>query len=98
MELSTFMWRSLIIASIFLPLTLHATAQERPAVSEQAKPLPQPRARLPTNCGVLTATLKAKIDQMKELQKRQGKSRQLLRVNAGEKMHRRAGEKMHRSW
>jgi hypothetical protein len=70
MELSTVMWRSLIIASIFLPLTLHATAQERPTVSEQGKPLAQSRVRLPTNCGVLTAMLKAQIDQMKELQKK----------------------------
>jgi hypothetical protein len=70
MELSTVMWRSLITASIFLPPTLHATAQERPAVSEQGKPLPQSRVRLPTNCGILTAMLKAQIDQMKELQKK----------------------------
>ena len=68
LELSTFMWRALIIASICLPLAPRATAQERPAVTEQAKPLPQPRARLPTNCATLTAMLKAQIDQMKELQ------------------------------
>jgi len=70
LELSTFMWRALIIASICLPLAPRATAQERPAVTEQAKPLPQPRARLPTNCATLTAMLKAQIDQMKELQKK----------------------------
>ena len=68
LELSTFMWRALIIASICLPLAPRATAQERPAVTDQAKPLPQTRARLPTNCATLTAMLKAQIDQMKELQ------------------------------
>jgi hypothetical protein len=67
LELSTFMWRALIIASICLPLAPRATAQERPAVTDQAKPLPQPRARLPTNCATLTAML-TQIDQMKELQ------------------------------